>query len=251
MAFKKKSVRKLPKNATPITNPIHQLSIEAMVISTAGGGKCYFKRLKYKGCPPVLGGQDQLKSGQFCHSEKLIDMQRDAMIHELYELIREWPANRTTKSYFDCLCKYAATLDTMGRPLNFSADNVLWYGEELQRLVKLNKEQGGIKSATAAYRKQAIIAILKAQGKHLLIKQLPKFTQESIPYPTLDDDSFTRVGKFLNRGYLGYMAHLQAGTSPTICPMHDHNRLLELKLDKRQLGNTVNAAKKKGSSFTR
>ncbi|TVP14809.1 hypothetical protein [Shewanella sp. KCT] len=245
MAFKKKSARKLPKSNTPIANPVRPMSIEAMVIATDGGGKCYFKRLKYKGCPLVLGGRDPLKSEKFCPSEQLVDMQRDEIIRELYELIREWPANRTTKGYFDSLCKYTAALDAVGRPLNFSANNVMWYGGELQRLIKLSKAQGGIKPATANSRKQAIRAILRAKGEHLLIKQMPKFARESTPFQTLDDDGFTRIGRFLNRGYQGYMAHLLAGTSPTICPMHDHSRLLELKLNKRQLGNEVNAAKKR------
>ncbi|SHI28777.1 hypothetical protein [Ferrimonas marina] len=246
MAFKKKSSRKLPASQVQATLPPTPISIESMVIGTPRG-KAYFKRLKYRGCPTVSTGGGKVAAGLFKHPEQLVDMQRDRQIRELYTLFSEWPTNETTHSTFTNLCEYVRALDAAERPVDFSEGNVLWYGKELQRLVKLSKAQGGISHGTATRRKAGLVAILKSRGQSQLAAQLPPFNanKSRTPHPTLDDDGFTRAGLFLTRGYNGYLAHSLAGTVPEVCPLHNEARLTMLGCTPKEIGIIRANAKKR------
>ena len=236
MAFKKKSPRTLPHHRVSPSSLTSPITIELMTIDTPFG-RCYFKRLRYKGCPPIASGVSKLRSGNFKHPDQLIDMHRDNTIRELYGVFSEWPANTTTYNRFRCLCIYVATLDAVDRPLSFSSENVIWYSKELQRLQKLSKSQGGIANSTAFQRKAILGTILKAIGQPQRAAQLPSFsTNKHKPHPTLDDDSFADVGKFMIRGYEKYIKFLQAGIVPTMCPLFDRERLVEQGLSECEIG---------------
>ena len=243
MAFKKLSGRKLPQNNVPEPNKSAQIPISAMVINTPNG-KCYFHRLKYKGCPNTVPDGDSHSARIFKPLCQLIDMQRDDEIFKLYEVFSAWPSNSTTYTSFHCLCHYVRALDTAGRTLNLLDDNVLWYGKELERLMKLDGRQGGISAGYAQFLKVTLAKILKAQGHDHLARRLPSIPiTDSIPHPTLDDDSFTAIGKFLFKGYQGYMAALQEGITPTICPLFDQERLMELNCSEEEITYQMKIAK--------
>lgn len=228
MAFKKISTRKLPQNKTPVRNNVTKISISAMIIKT-DQGSCYFERLRYFGCPNTINNGDGLVKRVFRESESLIEMQRDDEIRVLYDVFIKWPTNSTTHSRFYSLCYYIRALDAAGRTFNLLEDNVLWYGEELERLINLDKIQGGISSGYAQNLKISLSDILKAQGQYHLARRLPSIpTPDQIPHPTLDDDSFTMIGKFLYKGFKGYISVLQEGVPPTICPLFDQERLIEI-----------------------
>lgn len=235
MAFKKVSKRKLPKNNVLASNQPTPISIDSMIISTPTG-TCYFKRLKYKGCPNTITIGNNYISREFKFLDELIDMQRDDEIRKLYSIFSDWPANASTRNYFYYLCEYIRALDAADRTLNFLEDNVLWYSKELERLMKLEKKQGGISSGSAKNKKSILIKILRSQGKHSLARQLPSTpTRDRSPHPTLDDSNFTAIGKFLHKGYRGYMTVLQTGIPLPICPLFDQNHLVKLNISKDRL----------------
>lgn len=243
MAFKKVSGRRLPQNNVQEPNQTTQISINAMIIYTPKG-TCYFQRIKYKGCPNTIHDGIDFKIRRFKSLDPIIDMQRDDEIRKLYGVFCEWPSNTTTCSRFYCLCHYVRALDAAGRTFNLLEDNVLWYGNELLRLMKLDSRQGGISAGSAQNKKIALSMILKAQGHNHLARQLPSIpTPDKNPHPTLDDDNFTAIGKFLFKGYQGYMAALQEGISPTICPLFDYERLIELKNSEAEIKSQIKKAK--------
>lgn len=246
MAFKKKSKRKLPQSVAPTPKPATPMSVKAMVIENPDGN-LYFERLKYKGCPAyVFQGAVGCKP-ELPNNEMLVDMQRDDSIRELYDIFNEYPANSTTRTRFRDLCAYVSALDGAQPPrqLDFSSANVRWYGQELERLVKLSKDQGGIAEGTAANKRLSLATILRSKGQHSLANQLPSFNGKNgrVPHKTLSDDDFVIAGKFLFRGYKGYIQHIQAGTTPDICPLFERERLVQLGLSRKQIGNASSGAK--------
>ena len=75
----------------PITPSIGTLSskakvdpirIEDLVIYIPGYSNCHFKRLRYKGCPTLTSQKE------FAHGVKLIEMNRDNLIRDLYHLLK-------------------------------------------------------------------------------------------------------------------------------------------------------------------
>ncbi|ELI6431869.1 hypothetical protein RRM65_001607 [Aeromonas salmonicida subsp. salmonicida] len=245
MTFKKSSSRKLPQsNITKPNLPI-PISIEAMVIETPMG-KCYFKRLKYKGCPITSRGSNCKNPGDLSPEPWHINMHRDNEIITLYNIFIDRPINSSTKNYFENMCEYIRALDKAERTFNFSKENVIWYGQEIVRLMKLGKIQGGITGGVAANRKSALSMVLKAQGLHNLARMLPSIlVRDTIPHPTLDDDNFTEIGKFLHRGYRGYMAILQAGSYPTLCQLFDQERLIKLDKSESEITHQRGIAKRR------
>ncbi|BBS86627.1 hypothetical protein [Aeromonas media] len=244
MAFKKSSSRKLPQSDITKSNLPTPISIEAMVINTPAG-KCYFKRLQYKGCPATSNASSLNPSGALPPSW-YTNMHRDDEIRMLYEIFLDRPINSSTKNYFNNICGYIRSLDAADRTFNFSKENVMWYGQEIERLMKLGKMQGGITGGVAANRKAAISMVLKAKGLHNLARMLPSIlVRDTIPHPTLDDDNFTEIGKFLHRGYRGYMAILKAGSTPTLCQLFDEERLMKLEKSKSEIIHQRGIAKRR------
>jgi len=244
MAFKKISNRKLPKSNIIDSQPPMPISIEMMVIGTTKGN-CNFIRLKYKGCPNTHSyGPKRIR--MFKPSQLLIDMQRDEEIRKVYLIFSEWPKNSTLYSNFNYLTYYVRILDAAGINFNFSEETILWFAKELNRLMKLDKSQGGLSTTTAERIKSSISNILKSSGKSYLARLLPTISKNnSSPETSLDDDSFTAVGKFLHRGYCGYMATIMEGVPPVICPLFDKQRLIELNLSSKEIEHESKLAKRR------
>lgn len=244
MVFKKDSARKLPQSNMTKQNLPTPISIEAMVIDTPAG-KCYFKRLKYKGCPTTSKGSSYEHPGSLSQSWH-VDMHRDDEIRNLYNIFIERPINSSTKNYFDNICRYIRSLDAADRDFNFFQENVMWYGQEIERLMKLGKMQGGITGGVAANRRAALSMVLKAQGQYSLARMLPSIIiRDTMPHPTLDDDNFTEIGKLLHRGYRDYIEILQADSAPTLCPLFDQERLIKLNKSASEITHQKGIAKRR------
>lgn len=247
MAFKKKSSRKLPQIDITNHNSPTPISIDAMIIDTPAG-KCYFKRMKYKGCPATSKGTRLEPPGTLPPEPFYVDMDRDDEIRALYRVFSERPINASTKNYFDNICSYIRSLDEASRKFNFSKENVKWYSQELERLMKLGKIQGGITDGVAANRRSALSMVLKALGYHSLTRMLPPILiRDTVPHPTLDDDNFKEIGKLLHRGYRGYIEILQAGSTPTICQLFDKERFIKLKKTDSEIVHEMGIAKRRAS----
>ncbi|WP_162895275.1 hypothetical protein [Aeromonas hydrophila] len=141
MAFKKISNRKLPKSNIIDSQQPMPISIDMMVIETTRGN-CNFIRLKYKGCPNTHSYGPE-RTRMFKPSQQLINMQRDEEIRKVYLIFSEWPKNATLYSNFNYLTYYVRILDASNINFDFSEENILWFAKELNRLMKLDKSQGG------------------------------------------------------------------------------------------------------------
>ena len=155
---RKRRVLNTPVDTEVVAATVTPISIEAMVL-TFGGIKTYFKRSKYKGCPPCIKGSHS-PDGSLPTS--VFDMGRDVFVREMYDLFKDIsPHSQTGQNYFIQLAQYVATLDKHERIVDFTEGNILWYLRYTEKRVL----KGEIKKGTYAVARNSISALLKNMNK--------------------------------------------------------------------------------------
>ncbi|ELR64640.1 hypothetical protein C942_02211 [Photobacterium marinum] len=219
-----------PRQEEPPKADITPISIDAMELATKKG-KCYFKRLKYKGCPQTASAGNH--KGNFSPNTVLIDMHRDDFIHQVYGIWMKAKEDdshslATLQNVFDSLTKYVSDLDEAGRPADFSAGNIKWYMD----LLFAKKNKGELKKSIIANHKHFLSFVLKALGRSKEAQDLPpikgvkKAAQNTKP---MGDNDHTDSYLILNDAYKVYARHLVEGTTPECCPLFDERRVRSMK----------------------
>lgn len=229
---------------------VKPIPIDAMIIVTPYNKKAYFRRLKYKGCPPIAHAGKYV--GKFSPNTVLIDMQRDQFVKDMYELFTSEDvtvATTTLKSHFEQLIAYVVLLDIDGRSADFSDDNVDWVFKQLTELY----DKGEVKKRKLANFRKMFSFVLKQQGEHKRAKDLPRV--EGVGKEGKNKESLTPgeskvLYAIMNRAYKEYAKHLTANTTPTICPIFNEKLIRSMKnsdgeplYTKMQLGRFRQSAK--------
>jgi hypothetical protein len=213
--------RVIPDLIIESVNNVEPISIEAMVLDTRLGN-CHFKRLKYKGCPPTFTSK---KSGTFFNNKYvLVDMNRDALIRELWNMVSSWEQTVTIRSYFNSLTRYFSFLDDLGRKVDLNDDTILLYCNYLNKEV----DKGHYKPVTASNYKVGIVKLLKEQNRHSLLRKLPEVTgsRKSIKgYKPLTPQELKPITIAIFKSYAVFTNHFIAETIPEINPFFDEQKL--------------------------
>lgn len=96
------------KRVSHRSNSIDVLRVDDMRLSVEGAPTAYFKRLKYKGCPPLARGAN---AGALDPKHQYINMNRDKFVRTMYRLFE--PVSNVTwlKGHMYELIKYVRWLD--------------------------------------------------------------------------------------------------------------------------------------------
>lgn len=208
------------------TASVDAIRIEDIILESNSKRFSYFKRLKYKGCPPID------KVGQFIDTE-LIDMGRDDFIRSMYQIMQPI-FNTSWENHFRGLIVYIRWMDEFDL-LPIEDD---YFHPELMKAYFLNQDlliqKGIIKSGTRTCRRSSISSILKQMGRHTDSKKLPpsKIMDDVTSYKGLDIQTELKpTAQALFRSFFGFVKHFKEGTVPTIHPIFDEKQFLESNLN--------------------
>jgi hypothetical protein len=233
------------KESVALLADIQPLNIEDLIIVINNRDKLHFKRLKYKGCPTLLG-----HTSDFPSSVVLIDMNRDSFIRDCYQKMQNG-ANRTIGGYFEYLIKYLKWLD--------EAEIVIVNGDLLDQRIIDNYmawclqqvSLAGMKRGEASKRKVTISWLLKQHGRFIDAKRLPSIKgvkDEVKSCCSLDlNTELKAIAKELFRAYRVLLKHLDEGTIPERHPLYNESLInTEAKVKgwtKLELGQNCSAFK--------
>jgi len=212
---------------------VEPLRIEDMVINILGKGTCYFKRLKYKGCPKLTRGKEEFKEGV-----ELIDAGRDDFIRNCYKLMSTEPTEETRANFYQ-LIKYLNWIDSkelLAIPKEgYLAGSLIkaymeWCGNQA-KLGNFNKDNFN-------RRKKCISWFLRQTNRSQEASKLPSIKGIKIgtkSHQPLDLESELKpVVKALFRAYRALLNHFNKGTYPDRHPSYD-KELVESEAVKRKL----------------
>lgn len=196
---------------------VQSIPIENLFLVINDRDKLHFKRLKYKGCPPLQG-----HTQEFNPDTSLIDMNRDKFIRDVYQKM-SLQLSRSTSENFHNLIKYMRWLD--------EHEKVVWCSDILSQpliddymnwcLSQINL--GQLKRGDVVKRKNAISWLLKQHSRHHDAMSLPsiKGAKDETKAPnSLDlETELKAVSKELFRAYRVLAKHFLDGTFPDIHPL--------------------------------
>lgn len=197
---------------------VEPIGINDMVLAVEGYDKCFFNRLKYKGCPPLNNKWKVIRA------DELIDMNRDDFIRELYHLLTQNP-NVTMRNHFHCILRYCEWFDAEERtPIGndyLHIDLIDAYMSWAVRQVKL----GMLTKSAFGRRKLTISWLLKQYGRVQEARRLPSISGEGMSInPTrafnLESELKPTV-RALFKAYKSLSKHYNAGTIPEVHPLFD------------------------------
>jgi hypothetical protein len=216
---KRKALKVTKEMVAPLAS-VEPLAVNDLILMTEGRTRCYFKRLKYKGCP-ILSIKGELKESTRCK-----DMERDMFVRDMYRLF-EPSFNSTSAGYFSGLVSYIRWVDSDDNIVTVEENN--YFNNELinaylkYRSVRVKTNKGT--KFEWARAKNTISFILKKLNRALDAKNLPSIPDLKTAtkgYGSLHIESELKPTlKTLMRGFKGLAAHFEAGTKPNIHPLFD------------------------------
>lgn len=210
---------------------VQVLRVEDMVISVPGRPRCYFNRLRYKGCPSFIKGTKEFK-----RSTELIDMKRDNFIRACYQLMSTKP-NITTTQRFDGLVNYIRYLDdqTQVQGEDYLANDLI---DSYFEWAFSQNALGKFRRSRISYVKRTLSWLLKQINREADAKKLPIVKGVNKEYngaKALDLESELKpVVQALFRAYQGLLPHVDKGNLPERHPIYDE-ALVEKEIAKRGL----------------
>ncbi|MCO6354863.1 hypothetical protein GBO14_09050 [Pseudoalteromonas shioyasakiensis] len=231
MSNKRKALRP-SRDQVAAKETVEPLRIEDMVIKVDGRGRCYFKRLKYRGCPDV-----SVKGQEFKKGLELIDAGRDDFVRECYRLMSK-NVNSTTLSTFYGLTHYLKWVDATNQQIPedgcLASELIDTYMKWCQQQDKLGK----VSKADFSGRKRVISWLLRQTNRTQEAAQLP--TVKGLKTATrhhyaLDLESELKpTVKALFRAYNVLLKHFNEKTTPDRHPLYEEE-LVEKEAAKRKL----------------
>lgn len=242
---KRKALRPL-KSMVKRHIEVNPLRIEDMVIDVLGRANCYFKRLKYIGCPRINTTKQEFDKGI-----ELIDAGRDDFIRECYRLMNVRPTE-TTVGRFYSLVDYLKWVDDTGQEI--PEDGYLAWSliEVYMKWCKQQHKLGRINKANFTHRKRAIAWFLKQLNRSHEKDNLPKIngrrTAIGATVPLDLESELKPTVKALFRAYSMLLKHFNNSTLPDQHPLYDkdlvENEAVRLGLKGLELAGHRGAFKK-------
>jgi hypothetical protein len=202
------------------------LYIEDMVIEISGRGTSCFKRLKFKGCPKI-----NYHTKGFYSGIDLIDMNRDSLIRDLYQLLSP-NANQSTYNRFGVITKYLQWMDE--NELKPIGDDYFHWNliSEYMEFFSVRVQKGECRKGTWSSAKHTIAWLLKQKGRNKEASKLPsiKGIKKSIKnYQAYNlEAEFKPLIKRLLKAYIALKKHYSEETLPSIHPLWDENLFNEV-----------------------
>jgi len=224
---------------------VTSLLIKDLVIYT-DSGVCHFKRLKYKSVPNLQSGKTEFRL-----DATLIDMKRDNLIRELYQLMKR-DVTGSTKANFSNLALYFRWVDNNEKAIPegdyFHIRLTDDYMEHLLALII----KGELGAGTASNRRIALSWTLKALGREQQAKNLAPIEgvkASTISYVGLHPETeLIPIAKLLLKAYVVLKKHYVLGTSPNSHPFWDKELAEKVAIEKGlkvyALSNQLSAPKK-------
>lgn len=196
--------------------PLH---IEDMVIKVPGRATCYFKRLKYKGCPVLYS-----RTSDFPTNTVLEDMHRDEFIRELYGLLLN-SYSVTTSTYFYRIIDYIKWLDSEERAI---PEKDYWHGDLVNAYMEYilaRIQQNLLTKPEFSSIRHTISRVLKQLNRVLDAKNLPSIkgvNESSISHQGLHPETELKpIARLLFGAYKELLKHFKNGTIPERHPLWD------------------------------
>lgn len=211
---------------------VHTLRIEDMVLNVPGRPSCYFKRLRYRGCPTLVNA-----GKHFPPDTILVDMKRDSFIRECYQLMSDYPTSSMTTRFF-ALVDYLRWIDSTKNEVT-DANYLSWFLIDAYMTWCVQQRELGLLNGEKFRQRKGVISwLLRKQGRGPEVKLLPVIegiTSEVKPYPTLDLEAELKVvAKLLFKSYSSFLRHFDEGSQPEKHTLYDKN-LVDAEAIKRKL----------------
>lgn len=193
------------------------LNIEDMVIEISGKTPCYFKRLRYKGCPYINS-----HSKDFYSETELINMNRDSFIRDVYLMLLA-DTSLSTAGRFSVIIKYLKWMDVYElKPIDkdyFHWDLIdaymQYFSSEVQKGQSSKHTWNGAKSTLSW--------ILKQKGRCYEASKLPsiKGAKKTVTHHKAYhlESEFKPMVKYLLKAYIALKRHYTDGTIPDMHPL--------------------------------
>lgn len=197
---------------------VEPISINDMILTVEGYDKCFFNRLKYKGCPSLN------YKWKVIRADELVDMNRDNFIRDLYHLLTQNP-NVTMRNHFQNVLRYFEWFDAEER---MSIDNDYLHIDLIDAYMSWAVQQiklGMLTKSNFGRRKLTISWLLRQKGRIQEAKQLPSISGEGVPInPTKAFDLEAELKptvRALFKAYKLLVKHYNEGTIPEVHPLWD------------------------------
>lgn len=215
----KRKPAKVTRDMVAPKSTVIPLRIEDMEIKVPGSGTCYFKRLKYKGCPKLSN-----QTAEFMPNTILIDMQRDGVIRELYQLLNANVSSTTADRFFRII-GYIKWLDSEEKTI---PENDYWHEELTNAYIehRLACVQKNLCSKGAVtLEKGAISWVLRQLNRKQQARELRSikgYRASSNSHQGLHPDAEMKpIAKLLFKAYVELLRHFEKGTMPKRHPLWD------------------------------
>lgn len=192
--------------------------VEDLVIYVPGYSNCYFKRLKYKGCP-VLTPQKE-----FARGVELIEKNRDNLIRDLYHLLNNKP-NVTTFNRFHSFIRYVKWIDEESGKKDIDDYFHFTLIDEFMVWCAKQNKLGLLSRDVYGRIKTDICWLLKQKGREEDVDKLPtvqSYHAENKGHKALDIESELKpTVRALFRAFRVLIKHYHDGTVPDKHPLYD------------------------------
>ena len=211
---------------------IHTLHVNDMFINIPGRPSCYFKRLRYRGCPTLLNAGKDFPSDTI-----LVDMKRDNFIRECYQLMSENPTSSTPTRFF-ALIDYLRWVDSTTNEV-IDGNFLSWYLIDKYMTWCVQQRALGLLNGNSFRQRKGVLSwLLKKKGRTGELKFLPVvkgIASETKSYPTLDLEAELKVvARMLFKSYNAFLRHFEDGSQPERHTLYDKN-LVDAEAIKRNL----------------
>lgn len=203
---------------------VESLRIENMVIYVPGAANLYFKRLKYKYCPPLKKGTFGKVPPTFSQEVELIDAGRDDFIRLCYQLLGDINT-RSAATLFYRLIKYLVWIDNEKQ---FIPEKEYLAWTHIDAYMNWCAQQSKLGQMTLydfTDRKKLISFFLRQLNRCDEAKRLPSIKglkEHCAKRKTIDLESELKpTAKALFKAYFALLEHFKNGSTPKKHPLYD------------------------------
>ncbi|MFS1423250.1 hypothetical protein [Shewanella sp. 10N.286.48.B5] len=227
------------KNCLDVTAIENDHYFENLTLKSTGNGTLYFKRMRYLGCPEL--GRGKLHNSSFKKGSKLVHANRDKQLKIITNALSKIKSPDGRRTAYYKIIDFIRYCDDKGHEVDFDNpdESVISYMGYLKRSVDASR----ISNGTAQSRKHSLGLLLKEENHHRLHSSLPSFNgdRRRTPHSTLDDKTYTDIGKRLLKAYSLYQKSTLSGESLEFTPHYNEKELKSLDYSDKRLAEIKHA----------